>query len=59
MSPAFNPQAAFLDEPRGAKGEVRELKEDVREIKKKISGELEARLSRLKDFMNDQLRKAS
>jgi len=49
----------FLDELRGVKGEVQELKEDVREIKKKISGELEARLIKLEDFMNDQLRKAS
>ena len=49
----------FLEELREVKGEVRELKSDVREIKKKVFGELESRLIKLEDFMNDQLRKAS
>ena len=39
--------------------EIRELKGDVREIKKKVFGEIETRLLKLEDFMNDQLRKAS
>ncbi len=39
--------------------ELREIKLDLREIKKKVFGEVETRLIKLEDFMNDQLRKAS
>jgi len=59
MKFTFNQQAKWNERQDQFNIIIRELKGDVREIKKQVFGEIEARLVKSEDFMNDQLRKAS